>query len=190
MPITLGILAQSRQVVDTGAFQLLETISVGTAVSSVTFSSLGTYASTYQHLQVRWAGRTTNAGGSVGFMSRFNGDSGSNYAQHALSGTGSSVTSLAFTGQTVAWTGRLMGGSAPTSAFSSGVIDLLDPFEAKNKTTRTLNGVVDATTTLRVDLISSVWLNTASLTSWQLISDAGNLAVGTRISLYGVKATA
>jgi hypothetical protein len=189
MPITLGILAQSRQVVDTGAFQLLETVSVGTAVASVTFSSLGTYASTYKHLQIRLVGRTTRAVTEDGATRIFlNGDTTlSNYRGHFLVGTGSTVVS--FDEGNVPALGSFPAANAGANQFAPMVIDLPDAFTTtKNKTMRMLAGSAGSVNSIR--LHSVVRFNTASTTQIDLNTASGNWAIGTRISLYGVKATA
>jgi hypothetical protein len=94
MPITLGILAQSRQAVATGAYDLLESTVLTGNQTSVTFSNINTnYGSTYKHLQLRVVTRDTFTGGSGSTVFiRYNADSGNNYAFHSLQGNGSSVT--------------------------------------------------------------------------------------------------
>jgi hypothetical protein len=179
MPITLGILAQARQAVSTGAYDLLTTQVLGSAASSITFSSLGTYATTYQHLQIRLA-----VGSSVESSTKFrlNGDSTGNYSVHVLQGNGSAASSFAEVSVGAGFIGY------DFSGVMSAVIDLLDPFETtKFKTTRTLSG-----TTLngnRVYLTSSNHRSTAATSSINIFSESGNFITGSRFSLYGIKAT-
>ena len=110
-----------------GDYELIETTILGSAASSVTFSSLDTYASTYKHLQIRAVVRASAAGDRVNGSWRMNGDTGSNYAAHHLLGTGSTVVSSALTTQNRA--NRAMGdatvpgSSATANSFGAIVID-------------------------------------------------------------------
>jgi hypothetical protein len=181
MLIPLGFLAGSGGGVDTD-YELIATTLVASAVSDVTFSSLATYASTYKHLQIRATARMTT-GSVFGIYSQLNGDTGANYSHHLLFGNGSTVTSAASTLNTFVLTGLSAASDSTTNVFGSTVIDLLDPYAAKNKTIRTLSGVVST----GIHLHSGIWVNTASLTSWKLYPQSGNWAIGSRFSLYGIK---
>ena len=57
--------------------------------SSVTFSSI---PSTYKHLQIRWM---AYSGVGVNLSLQFNGDTGNNYADHWISGDGSTASATA-----------------------------------------------------------------------------------------------
>lgn len=192
MPIPLGILAAAgfSPAVAGGSYDLLETTVVGTAVSSISFSSLGTYASTYQHLQIRMTARMTGSNNFENLLVRLNSDTGSNYARHALLGNGSSVSSSGSSSQTTINLGPVpAGGNQGSGQFGAAVIDILDPYESKNKTIRNLFGKHTPTGgETWVGLTSGVWLNTASLTTILLYPEtASQFTTGTRISLYGVK---
>ena len=188
MPITLGILAQSRQAVAASDFVLLESQVLGSATASVTFSGLATYASTYKNLQLRYVMRSTRAG--VAFSNgamRLNGDTGSNYNAHYLVGNGSSVSSGFVSSATSMLIGNQPGGTFTTDAFAAGVFDIVDPFNSnKNTTVRCLSGHIGNDTAL--SLQSGLWRNTASLTSITVLNwDGANLAANSRFSLYGIK---
>lgn len=189
MPIPLGILAAAGfRPLAAGDFVLLESTTLTTNTASVTFSSLGSYASTYQHLQIRTIARTNRSGAvNDNIQIRFNADSGSNYAWHQLAGTGSSVVSGAQTSQTYALGGITAGNSATSSAFYPSVTDLLDAFESsKNTTIRTLTGLNESDR--EIGLRSAFWNNTASLTSIELRSlNAASFVTGSRFSLYGLR---
>ena len=179
MPFGLGFFATAGAGA-AGSFDLLETQVLGSSAASVTFSSLSTYASSYQHLQIRFV---VNGTASYRSRLRLNGDSASNYATHLLYGTGSSVLSDAGTSATQI---ALTSGSNTTNAFSAGVIDILDPFETtKYKTIRSLGGSVGGIT--EVALSSGVWLNTNSITSILVRPDSGSYIANSRFSLYGLK---
>jgi hypothetical protein len=183
MLIPLGILAASGAAV--GDYQLIETQILGSSQASVVFSSLGTYSSTYKHLQLRYTAQTVGSATTLtAIIFRLNSDTGSNYTMHSLKGQGSSVTS----DSQVGLTGIVLNDSLPrtsqTSKFGAGVIDFLEAFSTtKNKTIRTLYGA-EVTGEKTIALHSAVWLDTDSITSIELTSDFGT---GSRFSLYGIK---
>ncbi len=191
MPIPLGILAAAgfSPAVAGGSYDLLETTVLGSNAASITFSNLNTYASTYQHLQIRAAVRSANSAFWGGIFLTFNGDSASNYATHNLVGNGSGVSSDA---EINATSTRIpfanVGSSAPTNAFGGFVTDILDPYEtSKFKTLRTLGGRLTGGSEDRIGLTSGLWRSTNAVTSITLTSQNANFITGTRISLYGVK---
>lgn len=184
MLIPLGFLAASG--VSAGSFDLLETQVLGSDTASVTFSSLSTYASTYQHLQLRITARSSWASAQAGLVMQLNADTGSNYSYHGLGGNGSSVSSFAGANQSFMYQGVATGNTATANAFSGVVIDILDSFETtKYKTVRALFG----NSTTEVGIHSGSWRNTNALTSILLKTDVtSNLLTGSRFSLYGWKA--
>ena len=189
--IPLGILAAGGAVASLGSYDLLATEILTSSQSSVTFASLGTYAADYQHLQLRAVSRLSAGGGQEAQGAiRFNGDSASNYSSHWLYGSGSSVSSAAFTSAN-----HMKGishslNAATTGNFGVAVIDILDPFETtKYKTIRSLTGTASASIFLtsgnwrNTDAISSVTLQGPTDQTWQIVA-------GSRFSLYGLKASA
>jgi hypothetical protein len=185
MLIPLGILASSGGAL--GDYELIETSILTSNQSSVTFSNLGTYSSTYKHLQIRFAARTASGGADDSARIRLNGDTGSNYALHQLLGTGSSVISTNAASQTGSNIGIIAGGTAPTNSFGLGVIDILDPYSTtKNTTFRALTGLPDSSNL--ISLRSGLHISTAAISSITLTTaSAANFAVGSRFSLYGIR---
>lgn len=183
MLIPLGFLAAGG---GGGAFDLLESQVLSSSASSVTFSSLSAYASTYQHLQIRAVWRGARAEADDDLLMRFNSDTGTNYSYHRV-GTfnASSVVSAATTSADKMFVSTGSGNSSTANAFTGVVIDILDPFEiTKFKTVRSLGGVASSINYLQ--LISSSWRNTAAVNSIQLYNYS-NTAALSRFSLYGIK---
>lgn len=187
MLIPLGFLASSGAFAGVQAYDLLETTVLGSAASSVTFSSLGTYASTYQHLQIRYTARDTGAFDSASINVQLNGVTSASYAWHSLRALmPSTVQSTAGSSTTSATMALFVGGNGATGNFGAGVIDLLDPFEtSKNTTMRSLFG--HTTTDARIGLNSGLFNNTSALTQVNLATNGSGFAVGSRFSLYGIK---
>jgi hypothetical protein len=185
MLIPFGILSAAAGVEAVGDYELIESAILTSNESSVTFSNLGTYSSTYKHLQIRGLARK-NATGSDRILTRFNSDSGSNYAFHELTGDGSSVSSAGATSQTYAYLSIMLRSDETANNFSPFVADILDPFSStKNTTARSLTG--NTASFNRVRLMSAVWLSTASITSISLTAQADSFVAGSRFSLYGVR---
>jgi hypothetical protein len=184
----LGIFsAAGAGVVSASSYELIETQILGSPSSSITFSSLGTYSSTYKHLQIRMIGRSNFSGNSSAVFVRLNGDTGSNYSLHELTGNAFGVVSLGAASQTVMSAGEFPAANYAANIFSPAVIELLDfSSSTKNTTIRTLSGISGLRTL--VSLSSGLWNNTAAVTSVTVISGGGaSFVAGTRMSIYGVK---
>jgi hypothetical protein len=182
--IPIGILAAQFDApapVAGGSYELIETTILGTAQSEVVFSSLGTYSSTYKHLQLRMTTRQSTNTDTL--YVRVNADTGSNYRSHLLLGNGSSVSSFSETVNALfSYTCTASSGAA--NAFGGNVMDFLDAYSStKNKTVKQL-----ATNSRgQVSLTSAAWFNTSSITSLAISVAAGNFVIGSRFSLYGIK---
>jgi hypothetical protein len=179
--------AQFQAPVAGGSYDLLATEILTSSQASVTFSSLGDYAGTYQHLQIRMTARLTSGFTERTINMRLNGDTGNNYSYHALFAEGSSVASNAGTSQNKIDVGSTPANNAAANSFAAFVIDILDPYETSKYTTiRNLSG---NTTTPQIRLSSGLWMNTASLTSFsfQETFSSSSFAAGSRFSLYGLR---
>ena len=174
----------SGGVAGAGSYDLLATEILTGSQASVTFSSLGDYAATYQHLQIRWTMRNAEtSGGQSALWVQYNADTGANYSWHRLYGNGIGAGSDSLSSQTKLLASVGTRNSATSGNFAGGVIDILDPFESsKNTTLRCLGGE-----SAFIQLGSGAWFNTNSLTEVKIFSDA-NMNTGSRFSLYGWKA--
>ena len=166
---------------------------LSSSAASVTFSGLDAYAADYEHLQIRGVIRTNRSGQTNSESSlRINGDTGANYSQHRLRGTGSAVESSAGTSQTsISISDGTSSTNSTASSYSAFVVDILDPFSSsKNTTIRFLFG--NAATTYfgsgDIRLGSGAYLNTASVTSLSIIDrNATSIVTGSTFTLIGVK---
>jgi hypothetical protein len=171
-----------------GAFDLLETTTLTSSASSVTFSGLGAY-SDYKHLQLRMVVRSasTQSGGTSDCLLTINGAS-SGYALHYLRGDGTSVSSNnSPTRSNIEINNFAVNGGGNTGVYSPAVMDFLD-FSSSNKNTtlRTFFGsnVQNAT---YVQFVSGLLTSTAAMTSFNFSVNGNNLAAGSRFSIYGIK---
>ena len=189
----LGILNSQAAGGAAGDFDLIESQILSSSQTSITFSSLSTYATTYKHLQIRAVTRDTRAiSGSNNVIMRFNGDTTASYRQmHFLKGDGSTISSFAEATTSYIIPFAEPSASDTTDAFGVAVVDLTDAFSSnKNTISRSLRGMnLDAAYATQVGLSSGLWMNTASLTEIYLAPIVGSFAANTRVSLYGVKGT-
>jgi hypothetical protein len=184
MPIPLGILAAAGVRAAGGSYELLQTYSLSSSQATVTFSNLATsYAADYQHLQIRFVAQGTRTGGNMELYATANGLT--SYRSHWLVGNGSTVSS-----STLSYSKMFLGnitGADSTSQFGAGVIDILDPFESKNKTVRTFIGTTSAPN--RVAVHSALIETTSQLSSFTFDPEPAGwgFAAGSRFSIYGLK---
>ena len=190
MPIPLGILAAAGvSPAAAGSYDLLETTILGSSAAAIEFTNLATkYASTYQHLQIRYTEYYTSAGNST--ICQLNGDTAGNYNSHGLwSGGTGPFSSYQGPGATALLVNHFgVGHTSDTNIRTVGVIDFLDAFETtKNTTMRSFYGQVGSGANI-IGLHSGLWRNTAALTSLKFMTNGSmSFATGTRFSIYGLK---
>jgi hypothetical protein len=183
MLIPFGVLSAAGAEV-AGDYELIATEILGTATSSVTFSSLATYASTYKHLQIRVVARNVFTSDDRAEMDiRLNADS-SNHNGHRLAGNGSTVVSGYISGEAVF--GDFPFSASSGNGYGSAVIDIVDAFSTtKFKTIRSLGGQTVTTPTVRFH--SGLWRSTSALTSIEIRAGGENIYANSRFSLYGIR---
>ena len=174
----------------TGSYDALATVTVPSGgASSITFSAIPQTG--YKHLQIRLMVNGTS--GTQDVYTQFNGDTGSNYSFHGLYGSGSTAAAYGSASQTKISTGVNLAGYGSGSAFSVGIIDLLDySASTKYKTLRVLNGFDTNAGTTNINnesiaLASGAWLNTSAITSIYMYPSGGSFAQFSQFSLYGIK---
>ena len=191
-----GIWAASGGALFEDSYDLLATEILTSAQGSVTFASLGDYASDYQHLQIRAVVRTDRTSASSDPVTlQFNGNTGTNYSRHGLvsyqfGGSGGVVSNAASSQTSILLSQAVNTNGATANSFGAIVGDILDPFSSsKNTTVRALPGMNAAFSA--VELRSGGFFNTASIYEIKLEPLVGsNFVTGSRFSLYGLKAGA
>jgi len=190
MPI-FGITASSNMSTKLTDFYQIATTTVGTATSTVTFSSI---PQDYTHLQLRSFSQDSRATyGITETRITFNSDSSAVYARHQLVGDGSTVFSDGVTGAQYMILGDGTFGTTTGGTFGVGIADILDYTNTnKFKTVRQISGV-DINGTIagyggRAGLSSGVWRSTSAISSITLLAQNGNFSTNSRFDLYGVKA--
>jgi hypothetical protein len=164
-------------------FELIGTITLSAAQSSVTFTGLPT---DYKHLQIRCVAQGTTGNDSADLY--FNNDTGANYSWHSLYGNGSSVAADNATSRSAGIPECPALLASSYGVFSVAVIDILDAFSTtKFKTVRHMNGrAVSAGYFVALD--SGLWQSTAATSSLKLQARTYSLNAGSRFSIYGARA--
>jgi len=174
----LGIYASqiSGHLAAPGSYYSIATQTVSGATSSVTFSSI---PSTYTHLQLRITALGGQNGNSLSVQ--FNGDTGTSYSYHYVTGNGSSVSAGGYAGGTSLFGDAVGWRNGYPAAL---IVDIFDYTNTnKNKTARALNGT-DANGSGEIALNSSAWYSTSAINAIRLYS-GGTFNTGT-FALYGV----
>lgn len=155
----------------------------GSAVSSITFSSLGSYTDIVLVL----SGRSGVAANTDGVAIRVNSDSGSNYSMTEMYGNGSGTTSTRYSNDTYF---RIhpyaeTGSTSAANTFGATTIQFMNYGNTTTyKTILARTNNTDAGTAA----IVSMWRNTAAITSIALLAYSGDFQVGTTVNLYGILA--
>jgi len=163
---------------DTSTEVAIATTTLGSAASTITFSSI---PATYTDLKIVFTGTATASGDDL--LLRFNGDTGTNYSVTALQGNGATASSFRSTSIAFVYLAGSASMSTTIPTFSE-----VDIFSYAGSTNKTLlaqysgdfngSGVTNKTVGL--------WRNTAAITSVSLLLLATTFKVNTTATLYGI----
>lgn len=152
-----------------------------------TFSAI---SGVYRSLKIVWTARTPNAGTTLAFSVRFNGDSGANYDSNSLNGNNSVATSGPTVAATVADIGAIPAASA--TANRAGYGEVIIPMYAgtvfhKGYTSISSAMSTSAAANMWTQAFGGVWKSTAAITQIDLVASGGGaLSAGSRAQLYGI----
>jgi hypothetical protein len=160
-------------------YEPIATTTLGTAASSITFSSI---AATYTDLRLVFVGATASADA---IYVRLNGDSASNYSDTSLEGNGTAASSQRLSNTTF-W--RLEGfwqANTSTTPF----MQTLDIFSYAGSTYKTALGTSSNDKNGSGDVLRTVHLyrSTSAISSLLISTTGPNMTVGTTATLYGIK---
>ena len=158
-------------------YENIATTTLGSAAASITFSSI---SSAYTDLRIVLVGTTT--AGVVPAL-RLNSDTGSNYSNTSLFGSGSSAVS----GRNTNTTEMFMTDNTSTSTTVPILIEI-DIFNYRGSTNKTLLSAnsSDKNGSGGVERVVGLWRNTAAITSVELRARSSTWATGTTATLYGI----
>lgn len=162
-------------------YEPIATTTLGSAASSITFSSI---ASSWTDLRVVCVYTTANFG--IYTTLRFNSDSGGNYSDTYIIGDGSSATSARDSGGAT-----FIGFGAYPNGISSGQFNFVtaDIFSYAGSTNKTslLTSSLDKNGSGDVQRMVGLWRNTSAITSLTIATNGGTMSAGTTATLYGIK---
>ena len=164
----------------TPTYTALANITLGSAASSISFTSIPTTG--FRDLVLVMNGQLAS-NNFIGL--RLNSDSGTNYTivmmrNNTTTGTESGVETAA-TSVYANWSQGRSGDRMQT------IYQVMDYSATdKHKTVLSRNNYTDITPVQRVEALASRWANTAAVTSLTLITGTNALATGFTASLYGI----
>jgi len=173
----------------TNSYESIATTTLGSANSTITFSSI---PSTFKHLQIRAITKESGTGtGGPNMAMYFNSDSTyTNYNAHYLNATGSgspSSGSVQASGYNAYFGNTVTSNASYANIYGAVVVDILDyASTAKNKTIRSLNGH-DQNGSGEITFNSAVWLSTSAINAITLSIVGSSFAPNNTFALYGIK---
>jgi hypothetical protein len=156
----------------TATYALIDSTTLGSAQSSVTFSSI---PATYTDLILVIKATTISANHNL----RFNGDTGSNYSYTGLYGDGSSAASFRSSSNTV------IGLTYTSSGAPMSRIQIQD--YANTTTYKTILNRQDDAANATMTTVG-LWRSTSAINSITIVGSGGNIPSGSTFKLYGIEA--
>jgi hypothetical protein len=161
-------------------YEPIATTTLGTAAASVTFSSI---SATYTDLVL--IANMAQTSGTDDFSIRFNGDTGNNYSRTVLHGSGSAAGSNR--NSSAAQISISYYGYPPSAASTFGA-EIIHILNYSNTTTyKTVLARANSAST-GTDATVGLWRNTAAINEVIIRMNAGTIATGSTITLFGIKA--
>jgi hypothetical protein len=166
----------------TATYDKIATTTLGSAASSITFSSI---AASWTDLRLVFVGNSSAA--SRYLVLQFNGDSTTNYSMTYMVGDGTTAASSGRTSDTSLYTNNYGGSSTTIPQFITA-----DIFSYAGSTYKTVLCTTssDKNGTGNTDTVVGLWRNTSAITSvsMQYLTTGSNINTGTTATLYGIKA--
>lgn len=144
-----------------GGYESIATYNTpGSGTDTITFSSI---PSTFKHLQLRASVRTSRTAGNDLISLRFNGDTGANYSDHLIRGSGAGSYGVdKDTSSTYINVHRASSNFNTTNVYAGYIIDILDyASTSKTKTTKAFGGY-DANGNGQIAFNSGNWRNSST----------------------------
>ena len=170
--------------------EAIQTTYLEADAASVTFSSLGSY----EHLQLRISAKSDRSATYTNddIKLNLNGDTGSNYSYHRMTGDDSTAGATGAASDTFIKVSSIQSDAGLSGAANYGglIVDILDYRNgSKNTTVVGTSGLTEAPIGKnRMTFFSGLWDNVAAVTSIVLAPSAGsNFIRGSEFTLYGIQ---
>ena len=163
-------------------YEAIATVTVGSGgAADIQFTSI---PGTYTDLLLKLSGRTTASGVGNFIDAAFNGST-SNFSYRLLEGNGSSALSTNGTSSLIS---SATGSTATSNTFGNSEIYIANYNSSNYKSISSENMGETNATTAYIDIVASLWSNTAAITSITLTPSGGNNFVQySTATLYGIK---
>lgn len=184
-PIPLGILAAAGAGGEVTGFELIETQTLSSSASSITFSNLDSYSNTFYGLQINWTVRGIHSS-TDGLRVRINNDSGNNYYWHGFRNQNNTLEAYGAGPQNSMEMGAIPQSSEPSSVFASGIINIYDAFDPTKNTVLYGRAGLFASNITYIRKHSGIWQNTNTLSSITFTGLFNAIAANSEISIYGL----
>lgn len=163
-------------------YDSIATVTTTAGQTSVTFNSFSGY--TDLRLVMNYLSNTGVAGSSI----QFNSDTGANYSEYYVTGTGSAASSGRYTGAVyiqVGWQGW-----ATTTIPNLNIVDIFNYSNTSTAKQVLITESSDRNGSGSVTRAAARWNSTAAITSITITENAGGglYAAGSTFTLYGIKA--
>jgi len=163
-------------------YQLISSQVLGSSAASVTFSSI---PSTYKDLVLRYSARGDVAQSSQ--QIKLNTDTGTNYSDTFMSGSGSTVASGNDTNATYGFAYYTQAlSSATANIFGNAEIYIPNYAGSTNKAFSVFGAGENNGITAYIASTANLWRNTAAISSLTLTPNSGNFVTGSSFYLYGI----
>lgn len=169
----------------TNTYVALDKVTVGTATSTVTFSSI---PQGYTDLVLVGSVNTSSEGGSV--VVRFNSDTGNNYSFTFLYGTGSTAASSRISnGSNIYVQGIAYGSPSAANLFMPFITQIQNYSNTSTYKTVLTRANGNQTAGSDVESMVGLWRNTNAISTITLTNNnSSNFSIGSTFSLYGIAA--
>ena len=157
-------------------YEPIATNTLGTAVASVTFSSI---PSTYTDIVLI----VSSSASVASYISlQYNGDTATNYSVTLLRGNGTAASSTRYSSTNEIYV-------SVASINNTDINNTIVQFQNYSNTTTYKTNLSRANNAgLSTDASVGVWRNTAAINSIKVLNTGANFAVGSTFTLYGIKA--
>ena len=158
----------------------IASITLGADAASAVFSSI---PQTYTDLVIVCLSRSNRAANSFDSMRvRFNSDTGTNYSTTGLVGSSDGAESIRFTNATFCY----MGMPATSATIYPMGINSWNIINYSNSNVNKTTLQKGANIANSVEINTSLWRNTAAITTIDISASNGNLLSGSTFNLYGI----
>jgi hypothetical protein len=159
-------------------YEPIATTTLGSTATTVSFTSIpGTYTDLVLITSIKATSANTNQ------WMRFNSDSGTNYSSTNLYGTGTSALATKSVSQDKI--NSVLSGFLTTTENSPGIYNIMNYSD-----TTTLKTIISRfnNTGVVAQAEVSIWSSTSAITSIEIFTTPDSFAVGSTLTLYGIKA--